>query len=63
MALLHGAMGWSAVCDCGILDFPDHTHLQFVVSYKQKYVQEVVVNCLVKLAHEKSVVRRHDHSC
>ena len=24
-----------------------------VVSYKQKYVHEVLVNCLVKLAHEK----------
>ena len=28
-----------------------------VVSYKQKYVQEVLVNCLFKLAQEKSVVR------
>ena len=28
-----------------------------VVSYKQKYVQEVLINCLVKLAQEKSVVR------
>ena len=28
-----------------------------VVSYKRKYVQEVLVNCLVKLALEKSVVR------
>ena len=26
-----------------------------VFSYKQKYVQEVLVNCLVKLAQEKSV--------
>ena len=26
-----------------------------VVSYKRKYVQEVLVNCLVKLAQEKSV--------
>ena len=34
-----------------------------VVSYKQKYVHEVLVNCLVKLAQEKSVVRRHDDSC
>ena len=24
MALPRGAVGWSAVCDCGI---PDHTHL------------------------------------
>ena len=28
-----------------------------VVSYKRKYVQEVLVNRLVKLAQEKSVVR------
>ena len=28
-----------------------------VVSYKQKYVHEVLVNRLVKLAQEKSVVR------
>ena len=28
-----------------------------VVSYKRKYVQEVLVNCLVKLAQKKSVVR------
>ena len=27
LALPHGAMGWSAVCNCGI--FPDHTHLFF----------------------------------
>ena len=26
MALPHGAVGWSAVCDCGI---HDHTHLLF----------------------------------
>ena len=28
-----------------------------VVSYKPKYVHEVLVNCLVKLVQEKSVVR------
>ena len=28
-----------------------------VVSYKRKYVHKVPVNCLVKLAQEKSVVR------
>ena len=28
-----------------------------VVSYKGKYVHRVLVNCLVKLAHKKSVVR------
>ena len=35
-----------------------------VVSYKRTYVHEVLGNCLVKFAKEKSVVRpRHDHSC
>ena len=28
-----------------------------VVSYKRKYVHKVLVNCLAKLAQEKSVVR------
>ena len=28
-----------------------------VVSYKGKYMHEVLVNCLVKLAQEKNVVR------
>ena len=28
-----------------------------VVSYKRKYVQEVLVNCLFKLAREKSMIR------
>ena len=32
-----------------------------VVSYKQKYVHEVLVNCLVKLGQEKTVVRWTDH--
>ena len=31
-----------------------------VVSYKQKYVHRVLVNCLVKLDQEKSVVRLTD---
>ena len=30
---------------------------KFVVSYKRKYVQEVLVKSFVKLAQEKSVVR------
>ena len=30
---------------------------RIVVSYKPMYVHEVLVNCLVKLAQEKSVVR------
>ena len=29
-----------------------------VVSYKRKYVHEVLVNCLVKLAQEKSEVNK-----
>ena len=31
-----------------------------VVSYKRKYVHEVLINCLFKLAQEKSVVRSID---
>ena len=30
VALPHGAVGWSAVCDCGIFD---HTHLLFSYSF------------------------------
>ena len=30
---------------------------RFVVSHKRKFVHEVLVNCLVKLTQEKSVVR------
>ena len=36
---------------------PSADSRRIVVSYKQKYVHEVLVNCLVKLAQEKSVVR------
>ena len=32
-----------------------------VVSNKRKYVHKILVNCLFKLAQEKSVVRRADH--
>ena len=32
----------------------------FVVSYKRKYVHEVLINCLVKFAKEKSMVRSTD---
>ena len=46
---------------CVIVVFPDHTHLLFVVNYKRKYVHEVLVNRLVKLAQEKSVIRSIDH--
>ena len=31
---------------------------RIVVSYMRKYVHEVLVNCLLKLAQENSVVRR-----
>ena len=37
--------------------FPSADSRRVVVSYKRKYVREVLVNCLVKLAQEKSVVR------
>ena len=36
---------------------PSADSRRLVVSYKQKYVHEVLVNCLVKLAQEKCVVR------
>ena len=32
-----------------------------VISYKRKYVHKVLVNLLVKVAQEKSVIRRTDH--
>ena len=37
--------------------FPSADSRRVVVRYKQKYVHEVLVNPLVKLAQEKSVVR------
>ena len=39
---------------------PSADSRRVVVSYKQKYVHEVLVNSLVKLAQEKSVVRWTD---
>ena len=39
---------------------PSADSRRVVVSYKRKYVHEVLVNCLVKLAQEKSVVRLTD---
>ena len=36
-----------------ILPLPLNLSRRIVVSYKQKYVQEVLVNCLFKLAQEK----------
>ena len=38
-----------------LLPSPDSRRV--IVSYKRKYVHEVLVNCLVKLAQEKRVVR------
>ena len=37
--------------------FPFTDSRRVVVSYTRKYVHEVLVSCLVKLAQEKSVVR------
>ena len=34
-----------------------------VVSYKRKYVHEILVNCMFKLAQEKVWLGGHDHSC
>ena len=39
---------------------PSADSRRVVVSYKQKYVHEVLVNRLVKLAQEKRVVRWSD---
>ena len=36
---------------------PSADSRRVVVSYKRKYVHKVLVNCLIKLAQEKSVVR------
>ena len=38
-----------------IILFPSADSRRVVVSYKRKFVHEVLVNCLVKLALEKSV--------
>ena len=40
---------------------PSAVSRRVVVSYKRKYVHEVLVNCLVKLTQEKNVVRWTDH--
>ena len=37
--------------------FPSTDLRRVFVSYKRKYVHKVLVNCLVKLAQEKCVVR------
>ena len=47
------------ICTVILLPFADSRKV--VVSYKRKCVHKVLVNCLVKLAKEKSVVRRTDH--
>ena len=39
---------------------PSADSRRVVVSYKRKYVHEALVNCLAKLAQEKSVVRWTD---
>ena len=41
--------------------FPSADSSRAIVSFKQNYVHEVLVNFLVKLAQEKSVVRTTDH--
>ena len=45
-----------------VILLPSADSRRIVVSYKRKYVHEVLVNCLVKLAQEKSVVRLTDCS-
>ena len=39
------------------IHLPSADSSRVVVSYKRKYVHKVLVNCLVKLAQEKSVIR------
>ena len=43
------------ICTAILLSSPDSRRV--VVNHKRKYVHEALVNCLVKLALEKSVVR------
>ena len=46
--------------NCDIMStaiLPSADSRRVAVSYKRKYVHEVLVNSLLKLAHEKSVVR------
>ena len=45
------------IISTAILPIPSADSRRVVVSYKQKYVHEVLVNRLVKLAQQKSVVR------
>ena len=40
-----------------VILLPSADSRRVVVSYKRKYVYKVLVNCIVKLAKEKSVVR------
>ena len=40
-----------------VILLPSSDSRSVVVSYKQKYVHEVLINCLVKLAQKKGVVR------
>ena len=40
-----------------VIFLPSTDSRRVVVSYKQKYAHKVLVNCLIKLAQEKSVVR------
>ena len=40
-----------------VILLPSAVSRRVVVSYKRKYVYEVLVNCLFKLAQEKIVVR------
>ena len=43
-----------------VLLLPSTDSRRVVVNYKQKYVHEVLANCLIKLAQEKSVFRLSD---
>ena len=48
MALSNGAVGWSAVCDCG---FSDHTHLRFDFDTDIKECKLYHLNSCIQFLH------------
>ena len=60
-ALYHTFVEIDHVIISTVLLPPSPDSRRVVVSYKQKNVHEVLVNCFVKLAEEKCVVRWTDH--
>ena len=46
-----------------VIPLPSSDSRRVVVSYKRKYMHDVLVNRLVKLAQEKVWLGEHDHTC